>query len=180
MDDASLVEAYRDHAVQAAFAELVHRYQQRLFRVLVGMVNDAALAEELCQRALVKAALHIDQLGDGQAFYGWLLRVARTTALDELKKYGRRNRDPYEDRLMGTVSHEYQSDVKEVIRAVLGQLSPEERLTILLADLEQRSVAEIGQILGTKNSATKMRISRARTRFRTIYEDMIQSHGGEG
>lgn len=177
LDDASLVDAYRTHAADAAFAELVHRYQQRLFRVLVGMVNDSVLAEELCQRTLVKAALNLHQLHDSQAFYGWLLRVARTQALDELKRYARRNRDPFEDSLMGSVDPGASHGVKNMIRAVLGRLSPEERMIVLLADLEQRSIEEISEVFGTKESATKMRIARARARFRTIYKEMMAAHG---
>ena len=177
LDDGSLVEAYRTHAAEAAFAELVHRYQPRLFRVLVGMVNDAALAEELCQRTLVKAALNLDQLDDGQAFYAWLLRVARTQALDELRKYSRRKTDPFEDSHLGSVDPGASHGIKSTIRAVLGRLTPEERMAVLLADLEQRSIEEIAEILGTKESATKMRISRARARFRSIYQEMIESHG---
>ena len=86
LDDGMLIAAYRKHAAEAAFSELVHRYEGRLFRVLMGMVGDIDLAEELCQRALVKAALNLDQLSNGHAFYAWLLRVARYAALDEMKK----------------------------------------------------------------------------------------------
>ena len=179
LDDGSLVEAYRNHAAEAAFAELVHRYEQRLFRVLVGMVNDPALAEELCQRSLVKAALNLHQLHDSQAFYGWLLRVAKTQALDELKQYARRNSDPFEERHMKSVDPGVNHGVKSLIRAVLGRLSPEDRLAVLLADLEQRSIEEISEIMGTKPSATKMRITRARARFRSIYQEMIGGHGHE-
>ena len=177
LDDGSLVEAYRNHAAEAAFAELVHRYQSRLFKVLVGMVNDAALAEELCQRTLVKAALNLDQLQDSQAFYAWLLRVARTQALDEFKKYSRRNTDPFEDNHLGSVDPGVNHGIKSTIRAVLGRLTPDERMTLLLADLEQRSIEEIAEVLGIKQSATKMRIARARARFRSIYQEMIDAHG---
>lgn len=172
LDDASLVEAYRKHSTQAAFAELVSRYEQRLFRVLLGMVNDPALAEELCQRTLVKAALNLHKLRDTKAFYAWLLMMARGTAIDELKHYSRRNRDPYEDTMVGVEDPEPSHSVKNAIHAVLGRLSPEDRIAVILADLEQLSVAEIAQVLGTKESAAKMRIKRARERFRIIYEEM--------
>lgn len=177
LDDGALVDAYRHHGNDAAFAELVRRYQERLFRVLVGMVSDPILAEELCQRTLVKAALNMHQLNDGQAFYGWLLQVARTQALDELKRYARRKRDPYEESLMGSVDPGANHSEKNLVRAILGRLSPEERMTVLLADWEQRSIEEISEILGTKTSATKMRINRARSRFRAVYEEMMAAHG---
>lgn len=172
LDDAALVEAYRKHSMQAAFTELVSRYEHRLLRVLQRMVNDHALAEELCQRTLIKAAFNLHKLRDTQAFYAWLLMVARGTALDELKHYSRRNRDPYEDALVGVEDPEPSHSMKNAIHVVLDRLSPEDRMVVILADLEQLSVAEIAQVLGTKEGAAKMRIKRARERFRSIYEEM--------
>ncbi len=172
LDDGALVDAYREHSTDAAFAELVNRYERRLFRVLVGMVSDPALAEELCQRTLVKAAFNLDKLRDSQAFYAWLLMVARGTALDELKRYARRNRDPYEDAMVGHENPVASHGVKNAIRIVLDRLSPEDRMAVILADLEQLSVTEIAQALGTKESAAKMRVKRARERFRSMYEEL--------
>jgi RNA polymerase sigma-70 factor (ECF subfamily) len=172
LDDGALVEAYRKHAMEAAFAELITRYKQRLFHVLVRLVNDVALAEELCQRTLVKATFNLHKLRDSQAFYAWLLVMAKGTAKDELKHYSRRNREPYEDALMGAENPEPLHTTKDAIRVVLGRLSAEDRLIVLLADLEQLSVAEIAGRLGTKESAAKMRIKRARARFRTMYRQI--------
>jgi RNA polymerase sigma-70 factor (ECF subfamily) len=172
LDDGALVEAYRERAVDAAFAVLVSRYEGRLFRVLVGMVSDVDLAEELCQRTFVKAVFNLDKLRDSQAFYAWLLMVARGTALDEQRQYARRNRDPYEEALVGAENPESSHSVKDAIRTVLGRLSPKDGLAVILADLQQLSVAEIAQAFGTKESAAKMRIKRARERFRSIYQDL--------
>lgn len=179
LDDGTLIRAYRDQAAEAAFSELVHRYEGRLFRVLVGMVSDPALAEELCQRALVKAALSLDQLTKGQAFYSWLLRVARSAALDELKKHANANHDVYEEVMRDSAADSPNHGIKDAIRSVLKRLTDEDRMALLLSDLEQLTIEEISMVLGTNRSATKMRISRARSRFRDLYEELTDIHGPE-
>jgi len=172
--DAELVSRYRDEAIDPAFSALVVRYQTRLYRVLLGMVRDPGLAEELSQRAFVKAALRIAQLADGQAFYSWLLSIARGCALDELRKRKVRDHDSFDPRLhegQGTdlVRHE---EEKEAVHKVLEQLSPDDRMALVLADLQGLSSKETAEALGVKESAAKMRVMRARERFRSLYEEL--------
>lgn len=164
--DLELVADYRAGS-DYAFGLLVQRYQLRLFRVLLGMVRDPALAEELCQRVLVKAALRIDQLRDGVAFYGWLLAIARATALDELRKQKHRRYEPLE-----AVHEEGRAsglDVRQTVNAVLAEMTPEDRMAVILADLQELAMDEVAEALGVKLSAAKMRVKRARERFRAIY-----------
>lgn len=171
LSDHELLEDYRDHGRQAALAELVRRYQTRLFRVILGMVADSGLAEELTQQAFVKAATRLDQLRDGQAFYAWLITIARSVTFDELRRRQRRptgllegGAPPVEPSTQPT------HDVKQAVRATLAALTPEERLVIILADLQGLSMKEIAVAVGLGLSATKMRLQRARARFRELYE----------
>ena len=168
LEDAELVDMYRTTGVDAAFAELVRRYQVRLFRVLLGMTSDGALAEELAQRALVKAATRIDQLKDGQAFYAWLLSIARGTALDERRAPRVRLRASEDSLAQRPTTADL--GVQHSVRQVLAQLAPEEAMTLVLADLQGMSMHEIATALGVGESAAKMRVKRARQRFRDLYQ----------
>ena len=170
--DGELVSVFKQRGVDAAFAELVKRYQTRLYRVLIGMVGDTSLAEELCQRVFVKAALRMEQLRDGQAFYGWLLAISRGTALDELRRPARKAEDvddPSIDRPNSAAAPEH--ELKQSVRAILAQLSTDDCAALLLSDLEQMSMNEISDALGIGVSAAKMRVKRARERFRELYEE---------
>lgn len=173
LSDEDLIRIYVDRQIDQAFGALVRRYQLRLFRVVVGMVGDPSQAEELCQRALVKAALRLDQLREGQAFYAWLITVARATVIDEIRSNERRRR-----REEASAPTEVADDaaerhhVKDAVRQVLAQMVPDDRLILVLADLEKHSMSELAAILECGESAAKMRLKRARERFRKLYGEM--------
>lgn len=173
LSDEELISIYMERQIDQAFGALVRRYQVRLFRIIVGMVGDPSLAEELCQRALVKAALRLDQLREGQAFYAWLITVARATVIDEIRSNERRKRReeasaPIDEADDAAERHH----VKDAVRNVLAQLAPDDRLVLVLADLEKHSMTELAAILECGESAAKMRLKRARERFRSLYEEM--------
>ena len=174
LSDMELVRAYREHQVDQAFATLVRRYHVRLFRVLTGILGgDKHLAEELCQRTLIKAALNIEQLRQEQAFYGWLLKVARGTAIDELRSLERRRRRE-EPAPAGVQAPDPTAAIatKDAVARVLGSMDPDDRLVLVLADLEKHTMSELADVLDCKESAAKMRLKRARERFKHIYSEM--------
>ena len=163
LDDAELVDIYRESGTEAAFETLVRRYQVRLFRLILGLIGDAPLAEELCQQAFVKAALRLEQLREPAAFYGWLLRIGRAATMDELRKRKRRESLPVDTTSEGVdPNHE----TKLAVRRVLEAMTPDDRDILLLADLERMTMREIAATLGINESAAKMRLKRARERFR--------------
>lgn len=171
LEDAELVRLYRDKSLDAALETLVRRYQVRLFRVVLGIVDNRGLAEELCQRAFVKAALKIDQLKNDEAFFGWLLTIARTATMDELRSRSRRKTLQSEYQQKEAVADPSgQREARSTVKAVLQKMSAEERVVILLADLEGQSMQEIAEALDISESAAKMRVKRAREQFRTFLE----------
>jgi len=169
--DADLVRAYLTTGDEEPFGQIVRRYQPRVFRVLVGLLGNEALADEIAQRVFVKAAFRLGQLRDPEALYGWLLRIARTSALDELKRPERTRRsdvDVYVSAERATLPNHA---VKNLVRRVLSELSFGDREILLLVDLERRSTTETASHLGISVSAVKMRAKRARERFRRLYEE---------
>ena len=171
--DAELVQLYQSTRADIAFEHLVKRYQVRLYRLLLGMVRSPSLAEELLQRSLVKAAIAIDQLEDGQAFYAWVIAIARGQALDELRAPRHNRRDSLEPKY-----HEEASDSEfveqQAVRDILEQMGPEDALALVLSDLQGASTKELAIALQVGVSAAKMRLKRARERFRTLYREQSQ------
>ena len=72
-----------------AFAQLVHRYQGRLFGLVLMMVRERAGAEEITQDAFVRAYTHIDSYDEARAFYPWLATIAVRLAQNWLRQHGR-------------------------------------------------------------------------------------------
>ena len=71
---------------EAAFREIVERYQRPVFGVIVRVVRDQARGEELAQDAFVKAFRALHTYDPGRKFSAWLLTVAHHVAIDEVRK----------------------------------------------------------------------------------------------
>ena len=171
---AKLVSEYQERNTNAAFGELVRRYQDRLFGVLVGIVGEHGLAEELCQCSFIKAAMRLHQLKDPHAFYAWLIAIAKSTASDELRKL-QKQQFGHKQLLLHHPQRDTQTsdnfELHQTVYAVLSQLEPNDRLIVLLADLQQFSIKELSIALEIKESAVKMRVKRARERFRKLFRE---------
>lgn len=167
---------FRDNDLEVGITGLVSRYQDRVFRLLLGMVRNRGAAEELTQRVFVKAALRIEQLKKEGSFKSWVLSIARTTALDYLRSRKRAMLEEYDDEWQEQPTNSGGSlakkvAAKEAVHKVLAKMPEEDRAALLLGDLEQLSMVEMAAVLGIKESAAKMRLKRARARFREIFEE---------
>ena len=85
MTDAGLLEAAAAGS-HAAFAEIVNRYFQPVYRLVWRMTGGAAEAEARAQDAFVKLWKNPSQLRDGAALKGWLMRVASNAAIDRSRR----------------------------------------------------------------------------------------------
>lgn len=85
MTDAGLLEAAagRDHV---AFAEIVNRYYQPVYRLMWRMTGGATEAEDIAQDAFVKLWQNPAQVREAGALKGWLMRVASNGVIDRSRK----------------------------------------------------------------------------------------------
>ena len=81
MTDAGLLEAAAGGS-HAAFAEIVNRHFQPVYRLVWRMTGGAADAEDLAQDAFVKLWRNPSQVREGAALKGWLMRVASNAVID--------------------------------------------------------------------------------------------------
>ena len=129
-------------------------------------------AEDVVQEAWV-AALSTEALPTGDAG-AWLRAIAVRKALDARRARARRPEatgllDPERDPGAGGEG----SRVAVIaVREALEQLAPLDRATLVLADLEGRSMAEVGRILGSTEVAVRLRASRARRKLRRLLRDL--------
>jgi len=70
----------------SGLAGLMQRHQDRLFRYLLRLLGDEAMAEDVFQQAWVQVAERISRYDPGRPFAPWLFTVARNLALDQLRR----------------------------------------------------------------------------------------------
>jgi RNA polymerase sigma-70 factor (ECF subfamily) len=169
---------------EAAYRELIRRYERPVFALLFRMVRDRELAEDLSQETFIKALNAIESYRPEFKFSSWIFKIANNAAIDHLR---RRELDtlsldgsPHAETpeamqataLQIGARQETPLDTVEAkelgseIEAAIGRLRPEYRSCILLRHVEGRAYEEIAEILDLPLGTVKTYIHRARNELR--------------
>jgi RNA polymerase sigma-70 factor (ECF subfamily) len=71
---------------QAAYRELVRRYERPIFSLIYRMVRDRELAEDLAQETFVKALNAVESYRPEFKFSSWIFKIANNVAIDHLRR----------------------------------------------------------------------------------------------
>src|SRR4029077_17259367 len=85
-EDEPILVAAAKKGDAAAFDELVHRYESKIFRLTNNITHNREDAEDAMQDAFLKAYAHLDSFQGDSRFYTWLVRIAANEALMRLRK----------------------------------------------------------------------------------------------
>jgi RNA polymerase sigma-70 factor (ECF subfamily) len=146
-----------------AFESLFRQYQGVVFRWIMRMVRNSAIAEELTVEAFWRMYRAHAQFNPATGNCGaWLRRIATNVALDHLRRP--RPEVPLEDEPpcapeAGSVPGERAELRGQILHAIDG-LSPKLRAAVLLALVEEEPYEDIAQALGISVGAVKVRVFR--------------------
>lgn len=160
-----------------AFRVLVERYSQRLFRVAWRILGEEASAEDAVQETFLRAYRALPRYDARSQFGTWLHRIAANTSIEILRKRQRQRQESQEqtDTPSGEPGPDRRALSQEVDRAVreaLSGLSPLERAAFVLRHFEERSIAEVCDSLGLRESAGKQAVFRAVKKLRRVLEPL--------
>ncbi len=173
-EDAQLVALAQTGKVEA-FGQLVSKYQDRLYTVLVRVTGSHDDARELTQDAFVRAMIKLETFQGSSSFYTWLYRIALNLSLSQRRRRRpvvsletARERQGWEpedgDRLPG--EHLEQAERASQVRAALAELSDEHRTVLVLREIEGCDYETIAAILGLAIGTVRSRLHRARLELR--------------
>lgn len=171
-EDAELVERFKS-GDKAAFEQIFKKYQKPIYNFAARMVS-AQEAADVTQDAFYSAMKAIDTYDRDRRFSTWLFAIAKNRCYDILRRKGRLSFQPYDEKSR-YAGHEGSPKVEEaiakaeladVVEECLTQLSPRDRLVILLRDFHQLSHEEMSEVLEASIASVKSRIHRARMRFK--------------
>ena len=189
LPDADVV-ALAQQGRDAAYRELVHRYERPVFSLVYRMVRDRELAEDLTQDTFVKVLSHIDKYRPEFKFSSWLFKIANNVAIDQLR---RRQLDTISmdgsphaasaeaveassfDVAVAQESALDELEARELgsaIERAIASLRPEYRSCIMLRHVEGRSYEEIAATLDLPLGTVKTYIHRARHELRKALEPL--------
>ena len=172
-DEAELL-ARAQRGDQAAFEEIVQRYQQIAFRVAYVITGSAAEAEDATQEGMFKAYRALSSFRTGAEPRPWLLRIVANEARNRARSAGRRLRMQLrltEDFRPGDAAPSPEAavvaaDEQRRLLALLNGLGDDDRLVITCRHLLQLTGEETSAALGIPEGTVKSRLSRALDRLR--------------
>jgi len=164
---------------QKAYAELLDRYKDAIYFMLLKMVNNKSDAEDLTIEAFGKAFKNIHQYTPNYAFSTWLFKIATNNCIDFIrKKKGNlisidQNADDPEGSSSSQTAHLQSSNldpeeqlIKEqnikLIQDVVGKLKPRYRKLIELRYFREYSYEEIAEELNLPIGTVKAQLFRSR------------------
>lgn len=150
----------------------IERSRRRLWSLCYRMLGERSDADDVCQEAIARAIERADQLRDADPT-GWLLRIATRACLDQLRRRAVRRRatalvDPLMDDEADAPAQRpderviLREDLRFAVVVALQHLPPRQRAALVLADVCDRPLAEVAEIVGGNVNGTKALLHRAR------------------
>ena len=151
-----------------AWEELVRRYQGRMRGVALFYLRDREEARDVAQEIFVRLYRHLGETPDGKTFVPWLLCLARNCCIDRLRSLGvRPPQDPIEVDPPSSAPSPEEALLavgrRTLLYRALDTLSDVNREIVLLKDIHQLKLEEIGSLLRLPLGTVKSRSNRART-----------------
>jgi len=175
---------------EAAYRELIGRYQRPVFSLIYRLVRDREKAEDLAQETFIKVLNAIDRYDPSYKFSSWIFKIAHNTSLDHLRK-----KEPETLSLDGSPHAETQADIEAstvtavsteetpedyaasrelggILETAVARLRPEYRTAVILCHVEGRPYEEIAEIMGVPLGTVKTYIHRARNELKVHLEHL--------
>ena len=177
----------------AAFEELVAKYQSRLVGILTHLISDRDKAQDLAQEVFLRIYRARQRYVPTAKFSTWLFTITHNVASNSLRKSSRRKEVNLTSSPSGSMPVRplesmakensalmparqlLQSEMSTVMLEAIQQLNERQRMATLLSKFEGMSYIEIGEAMGLTTQAVKSLLSRARGNLKEILQPYVDS-----
>ncbi|MBZ5594415.1 MAG: sigma-70 family RNA polymerase sigma factor [Acidobacteriia bacterium] len=174
--DFELIQRARD-GEGAAFNQLVSAYRKRILGTIGRLIGHPEDVEDVGQEVFLRLYFSLDQLRSAEVFEPWLYRLTANAAYDYLRKRRRRMESRMADLseqqvvLADALAGEkvdrdegQRKGIRDTVDSLLAGVSEEDRVLLMLKEVEGLTLKELGKIYHVNENALKVRLFRARQR----------------
>lgn len=163
------------------FEQIIRRYNQRLFRVGMAVLNDDMEAEDAMQTAYISAYEHLQSFENRSSFETWLIRIMLNECLAQKRKkqrFGAETEGAAENIKTMTSPDKIliNKELNGVLEHAISQLPEKYRVVFVLREIEQMSVRATGEALSIEEPNVKVRLNRAKTMLRESLNGYIKDN----
>jgi len=162
---------------QEAFRELVERYQAKIFSVIYRILRNREDAEDTAQQVFTNVYFAIKNFDGGCSLLTWIYKIAIHECYSHLRKrrakLAHETEEPDFEAFAGRsrfcadrqASAARTIAARDFLNKLLTHIAEEDRLLIILKEVEGHSILELAEMTGASESATKPKLFRARQKL---------------
>jgi RNA polymerase sigma-70 factor (ECF subfamily) len=158
---------------RTAFAALVERYWDRLYRWLCHLTRDGHNAEDLAQETFLKAFAAIASFRAGSNFRAWLFRIAHNNFVNE-RRADRHQLQPlsldWPEDAQGPEEEALTRETLAQLASAVAKLPIDFRSALMLRAEANLSFREIADVMGITEETARWRVFKARQKLMTVLE----------
>jgi len=176
---------------EAAFREIVERYQSKVFSIIYGIVRQRNDVEDIAQQVFTKVYFSIRNFDFRSSLITWIYKITVNECFDYLRKKKVRKlvyeSDLSEDEVRRVENTEPSVDRqpradenlarRDYVLKLLTRVSEEERMLLMLKEVEGHSVEELSQMTGMNENTIKVKLFRARQKLVKAAQRMERAPG---
>lgn len=145
------------------------------------------LAEDAVQEIFMKILVNMNKFSAKSKFSTWVYSVTYNYCIDIIRRNKRAKKVISNTDISG-MDREEEDEIDDKylleieisrLKVVLDELDSGDKAVLLMKYQDDMSISDMADIYGKTDSAIKMRIKRAKERFKRIYEDMFNSRANE-
>ncbi len=176
--DETLVKEYLATQDDQLFSILYNRYSTKIYAKCIAMLKNVEAAQDCTQEIFIKVLTNIAKFNQQSKFSTWLFSVAYNHCIDLIRKNKKQFfadlKNEHEDSIQEDIEDAFLMETKlSRLKGVLEKMDDENRTLLLMKYQDDLSIKEMGDILGKGESAVKMKIVRAKHRFKQIHDELF-------
>jgi RNA polymerase sigma-70 factor, ECF subfamily len=172
-----------------AFEELVRKHQQTVLNLVYHYLGQHNDIEDVAQKIFTKVYFSLPKFDTHRPFFPWLYRIAINQCYDELRRLRRLKIRTFSElsteetnvveKLLsqpdtGPAADEDRREMNALLCRVLDQLPDQQRLAVVLRDIEGLPYSEMADALRCTEQAARLKVFRARSRLKTLLEKALK------
>lgn len=171
-----------------AFNPLIRKYQQRIYNLIYGRIQNHEAAEDICQEVFLKAWQALPSFERKSIFYTWLHQIAVNRSIDFIRKQKREIVFAYEELIVNPddtfqmpQTHPSPHDIlekaelRDIIRKAVSQLPVGQHRVFNLRYREELSIKEIAAHLNKSEGTIKSHLHHAHQKLRKMLRPYLQN-----
>lgn len=183
ISDEEAVQGYIKSQKRVYFDLLYSRYSSKIFGKCLSLLKDEAKAEDATQEIFVKILLNLSKFSGKSKFSTWIYSITYNFCIDAIRKKKKDKSILVED-----LANEHDSADDDIedrfllemhvkrLKIILEKIPIGDKSILLMKYQDDMSIREISGILNKSESAVKMKIKRAKQKFRKIHNESFTDH----